>query len=44
MDMIAAVAKNLVQSIIFRDLAGFFASGPLVCSAGALVDLCLAFS
>ena len=44
MGMIAAVDKNLVQSIIFRGLAGVFASGPLVCSAGALVDLCLAFS
>lgn len=43
MDMIAAVAQNLVQRIIFRGLAGFFALGPLVCLAAALVDLCLAF-
>jgi MFS family permease len=39
MDTTAAVATNLAPRIIFRGLVELFASGPLVCSAAALVDL-----
>ncbi|KAJ5364233.1 uncharacterized protein N7496_009946 [Penicillium cataractarum] len=35
----AALSQNLAQRIVSRGLAGLFASGPLVCSAAALVDL-----
>jgi MFS family permease len=39
LDSGAALAQNVVQRILCRGLAGLFASGPLVCSGAALVDL-----
>lgn len=39
LDTGAALSQNLAQRIVCRGLAGLFASGPLVCSAAALVDL-----
>lgn len=38
-DMGAGLAQTVTQRIICRAFAGLFGSGPLVCSAAALVDL-----